>query len=330
MILITGATGHIGNVLVRELIGRGEKVRALVLPGDNLAPLAGLDVELVEGSVLEPDSLRRALRGVEVVYHLAGIISIMPGKETLVTRVNVQGTENMLEAARRAGVERLIYTSSIHAIHRVKEGVRIDERLPFDPENCAGEYDRSKARASLAVLKAVKEGLDAVIVCPTGVIGPYDYRLSEMGRLLLRSALSRVQWTVDGAYDFVDVRDVVRGEILARERGRTGQVYILSGEQIRLPRLVELSARAAGKRIFCIHIPRKIARAVSTLMPWYYRLTRTRPLFTPYSIETVLGNSVISHARACSELGYQPRPLCETVVDTMGWFREHGRLRFST
>lgn len=330
MNLVTGATGHIGNVLVRELIARGEKVRALVLPGDNLSPLAGLDVERVEGSVLEPRSLGQALRGVDVVYHLAGIISIMPGKETLVTRVNVQGTENMLAAARRAGVERLVYTSSIHAIRRVKAGVLIDERLPFDPENCAGEYDRSKARASLAVLKAVEEGLDAVIVCPTGVIGPYDYRLSEMGHLLLGSARSRVQWTVDGSYDFVDVRDVVRGEILAREKGRTGEVYILSGEQVRLPQLAALSAQAAGRRVFCIHVPRKIARVVSTIMPWYYRLTRTRPLFTPYSIETVLGNSAISHAKACSELGYQPRPLCETVADTMGWFQQHGRLRFST
>lgn len=322
MILVTGATGHIGNVLVRELLARGETVRALALPGEERTPLTGLGVEIAEGSVLQPAALDRAFDGVEVVYHLAGIISILRGKDTIVTRVNVEGTRNILAAARRAGVRRLLYTSSIHAITRA-EGVVIDESLPFDPCNCAGEYDRSKAMASLEVLEAVQAGLNAVIVCPTGVIGPYDYRLSEMGSLLLNTLRSRVQFCVDGAYDFVDVRDVVRGMILAVEKAPAGEHYILSGEQVPIPRLLHLAQSAAGRFTSCLVVPSGLARAAAAFTPWYYRLTRTRPLFTPYSLVTVLGNSRISCDKARRELGYCPRPLAVTVADTMRWFREN-------
>lgn len=326
MILVTGATGHIGNVLVRELLSRGEKVRAMTLAGEDASPLDGLNVERFEGNVLDPSSLEQAFQGVDVVYHLAGIISILPGRDTIVTRVNVEGTRNILAAARRAGVRRLVYTSSIHAITRADDCV-IDETLPFDPENNVGEYDRSKARASLAVLEAVKEGLDAVIVCPTGVIGPFDYRLSEMGSLLLNSIRSKVQFSVvDGAYDFVDVRDVAAGMVLAAEKGRSGEVYILSGEQISIYRLVQLAREANGQKGVCLNIPPWMAMAAAAFTPWYYRLTSTRPMFTPYSLVTVLGNSKISSAKARAQLGYRPRALAETIADTVRWFIENRRV----
>jgi dihydroflavonol-4-reductase len=185
MNLVTGATGHIGNVLVRELLGRGEKVRAMIMPGEDISPMRGLDVELFEADVLDFQSLLKAFNGMEVVYHLAGIISILPGKNQLVQVVNVIGTRNVIEAARTTGVRRLVYTSSIHALSRVPHGVLIDESVPFDPEHAISSYDFSKASASLEVLKAVKGGMDAVIACPTGVIGPYDFRRSEMGQLIL-------------------------------------------------------------------------------------------------------------------------------------------------
>lgn len=171
MILVTGATGHIGNVLVRKLLEQGKKVRALIWRGEDTSPLRGLDVESVEGDVLDPESLKAAFRGVDEVYHLAGIISIMPGQNPFVWRVNVEGTRNVLEAARRNNIRRLIYTSSIHALRRAPHGKVIDESLPFDPNNPYGAYDRSKAEASLEVQKTAREGLEAVIVCPTGVIG---------------------------------------------------------------------------------------------------------------------------------------------------------------
>ena len=222
MLLVTGPTGHIGNVLVRELVSRGEKVRALVLPHDDLTPLVGLDVELVLGDILKLDSLRRAFEGVEDVFHLAGMISIMPGRNELVRRVNVEGTYNILQAAKEVGVRRLIYTSSIHALRRVPHGITIDESVPFDTQHAISDYDQSKAEASLAVLEATRKGLNAVIACPTGVVGPYDYKRSEMGQVIMGCIEEKPQLYIEGAYDFVDVRDVADGLILAQEKGQTG------------------------------------------------------------------------------------------------------------
>ena len=213
MILVTGATGHIGNVLVRKLLVQGEKVRTLIWRGEDTSPLKNLEVEQVTGDVLDPASLEPAMRGVDTVYHLAGIISIMPGRNPFVWRVNMEGTRNVLEAARHASIRRLIYTSSIHAIARAPHGVTMDESLGFDQNNPYGEYDRSKAAASLEVQKAASSGLDAVIVCPTGVIGPYDFRGSEMGEVIRSASEAHTMLYVEGAYDFVDVRDVVDGLI---------------------------------------------------------------------------------------------------------------------
>ena len=321
MILVTGATGHIGNVLVRDLLARGEQVRALVLPGEDLTPLDGLKLEVVVGDVLDRDALQKAFEGVSLAYHLAGIISIMPGVNEMVQRVNVQGTRNMLEAARVASVQRLVYTSSIHAVARVPHGTTIDESIPFDPDNPVGEYDRSKAQATLAVLEAVQDGLDAVIVCPTGVIGPNDYRGSEMGRLIEECAESKPQLYVEGAYDFVDVRDVSRGLILAAEMGKAGEYYILSGERVTVQQVLDLVQNATGNRIQRLKIPMWVARFITLFTPTYYRLTGKKPRFTPYSLETITSNSEISHAKAQQELGYRPRSLRESIADTVEWIR---------
>ena len=322
MILVTGAAGHIGNVLVRHLLEDGNKVRALILPGEDTYALDGLNIELIQGNVLDPASLQRAMQGVDFVYHLAGIISIMPGRDKLMRSVNIQGTKNILEAARQNRVKRVLYTSSIHALKRNCEGV-IDENVPFDPHNPAGEYDRTKAEASVAVLEAVRNGLDAVIVCPTGVIGPYDYRRSEMGELLREWMQKKPHVLIEGAYDFVDVRDVARGMILAIQKGRRGEVYILSGEQIKLNRMKQLVQKAMGFASATINIPLWLARLAAQISPLYYRLTRQTPKFTAYSLETVCSNSVISNAKAKRELGYYARPLFKTITDTIQWWREN-------
>jgi dihydroflavonol-4-reductase len=325
MILVTGATGHIGNVLVRKLLKNGERVRALVWRGEDTMPIQGLDLEQVEGDVLDPDSLQRALQGVDRVYHLAGIISIMPGRSQLVWNVNVEGTRNVLAAARRAGVRRLVYTSSIHAIARAPHGVPIDESLGFDPTNPYGEYDRSKAAASLEVQKAAAEGLDAVIVCPTGVIGPYDFRGSEMGEVLRGAAEARPMFYVEGAYDFVDVRDVAEGMIAAEARGRSGESYLLAGHRITVREIIAGVRAATGRAFASIKIPLGLAHLAAQFTPLYYRLTRSKPRFTPYSLEVLQSNSVISRAKAERELGYRPRPIAETIADTVRWFLEQRR-----
>ena len=204
MWLVTGATGHIGNVLVRKLIERGEGVRALVLPNECCTSINGLKIETIEGDVLDTDSLLRSMHQVKGVFHLAGVISIMPGANELVRQVNVEGTKNILKAAEEVKVGKIIYTSSIHAIKRVEAGV-IDETLPYDADNPYGAYDRAKAEATLEVQQAARSGLEAVIVCPTGVIGPYDFRGSLMGGVIREAAVSKPTLYVDGADDFVDV-----------------------------------------------------------------------------------------------------------------------------
>lgn len=323
-IVVTGATGHLGNALARELVARGRRVRALVLPGEDTRPLAGVDVERVEGSILDVGGLARVFRGAEAVFHLAGIVAIVPGKARLLHQVNVAGTRNVVETCLRAGVGRLVYTASIHALAEPAHGV-VDEASPFDPDRVVGDYGRSKARAALSVLDAVRRGLDAVIVCPTGVVGPHDYRPSEMGQLFLDFARRRLAAYVAGAYDFVDSRDVAAGQILALERGRAGQSYILSGERVTTAWLMRTLRDLTGARI-PPRLPLWLVRAAAAFVPAYSRLTGVRPRFTPDTVRTLVGNSLISPAKAQRELGYAARPVRLAIADTVQWFRETGRL----
>lgn len=319
MWLVTGATGHIGNVLVRKLLERGEKVRALILPNESREPLKGLEIETIEGDVLDLDVVFKSLRGVKGIFHLAGIISIMPGPDPFVRKVNVEGTKNILHAAKEMGVEKVIYTSSIHAIQRVEEGV-IDEVLPYDVDNPYGAYDRSKAEATLEVLQAAETGLDAVVACPTGVIGPYDFRGSMMGAVIHDAATAKPALYVDGAYDFVDVRDVAGGLISAAENGKRGESYILSGGKITVRYLLETVREVTGRGFFQMKIPFDLAKFAAIFTPLYYRFAHATPRFTPYSLEVLQSNSNISHAKATRELGYKPRSLYESISDTVKWF----------
>ena len=319
MWLVTGATGHIGNVLVRRLLERGEKVRALILPGENSESIHGLDVEAVQGDVLNLDSFFESLRGVRGIFHLAGVISILPGSNDFVHKVNVEGTRNVIRAAKEMGIQKLVYTSSIHAIKRIENGV-IDEALPYDPDNPYGAYDRSKAQATLDVLQAAQTGLEAVIVCPTGVIGPYDFRGSMMGHVIRTAAEKKPTLYVDGAYDFVDVRDVADGLIAAAEHGKRGESYILSGQRMSVRYLLETVREITGQGFMLMKMPFELAKWAAQFTPFYYRWTKTSPRFTPYSLEVLRSNSNISHAKATRELGYQPRSLYESIADTVKWF----------
>lgn len=321
MWLVTGATGHIGNVLVRKLLERGEKVRALILPNECRESIQGLDVEAVEGDVLNEKTLFESMRDVKGVFHLAGVISIMPGSNEVVRKVNIEGTKNILRVAKVLNVGKFVYTSSIHAIKRVEEGI-IDESLPYDPDNPYGEYDRAKAEATLEVQQAAQAGLDAVIACPTGVIGPYDFRGSLMGGVIHTAAESKPTLYVDGAYDFVDVRDVADGLIAAAEKGRSGESYILSGHKISVRYLLETVREITGRRFFKMKIPFDLAKFVSLFTPMYYSAAKVSPRFTPYSLEVLRSNSNISHVKAARELGYTPRPLYESIRDAVKWFLE--------
>ena len=320
MWLVTGATGHIGNVLVRKLLERGENVRALILPGESRESISGLNVEAFEGDILNMDSVFESMRGVKGIFHLAGVISIMPGPNQFVRKVNVEGTKNILHVATEKRIK-LIYTSSIHAIQRVVDGV-IDESVPYDMNNPYGAYDRSKAEATLDVLNAAHSGLEAVVTCPTGVIGPYDFRGSMMGAVIHDAAVAKPTLYVDGAYDFVDVRDVADGLIAAAENGKRGESYILSGQKITVRYLLETVREITGKHFFQMKIPFDLAKFAAMFTPMYYRFANETPRFTPYSLEVLQSNSNISHAKATRELGYKPRPIFDSIRDAVKWFLE--------
>ena len=321
MNLVTGATGHIGNVLVRELLRRGERVRALVRPGKRPVALDGLDVEIVPGDVLEADSLEAAMRGAEVVYHLAAKISLLPGADPETEQVNYEGTQNVLEAVRGTKARRLVYASSIYALKKPTGGTPIDETQPFEAEQCQGAYDASKARASLMVQRAAEAGLDAVIVCPTAVAGPYDFQDSEAGRAIRLYMRPGLKFYVDGAYDFVDVRDIAQGFILAAAKGRRGETYILGGERMTVKEVAQTVWEAANCRSPSIKVPLGLAYLIAELMPLYTETTGARPFFTRYSLDAICSNSQISHAKASRELGFSPRPARQAIVDSVRWFQ---------
>jgi dihydroflavonol-4-reductase len=324
MILVTGAAGHLGTNLVRELVDRGRKVRVFVLPQEDLSSLNGMPLEIVKGNVLDRGSLRAALEGVDELYHLAGIISIMPGRNELMRQVNAVGTANVARCAREAGVRRMVYVSSIHALSRPPKGTAIDETVAFDPHNAAGEYDQTKAEASLAVLAEVSRGLDAVLICPTGIIGPHYYRggspMHGMIRTWMRPGL---HLTLNGRFDFVDVRDVARGMILAAEKGRRGQTYIIRGACLSVEELIAMVRETAGGRGRTIAVPFWLAMLAARFTPLHARLWKTQVRFTPYALETMVSNSAISGEKAARELGYRPRPMRDTMRDTVLWLRDN-------
>ena len=324
MEVITGATGHIGNVIVRELLARGRTTKALMRKTSNNAVLKGLEVEKAIGDILDIDSLIKAFRHTDVVFHSAAIISIMPGRNKFIYETNVTGTQNVIKACIKCGVKRLVYLSSIHAIKEPPCGVIIDESLPLGIDNPMSEYARSKAKASLEVLKSTGNGLDAVIVYPTGVIGPYDYKISSLSKTFIDFANRKLMFSMDGAYDFVDVRDVAVGCILACDKGKTGENYILSGERVTVDELMSMLEGITGVKKPRFKIPIMLAKTAATFSPIYYKLTRTQPYFTRYSIYTLLSNSLISHKKASNDLGYFPQDIKKSVADNVEWLREHG------
>ena len=327
MLVVTGATGLLGNALLRGLAAQGAApVRALVRPTSDLTALAGLDVETVQGDLRDRSSLLAAFAGADVVFHLAGIVSIARGGLPRLQETNVEGTRNVLAACREAGVRRLVYCSSIHAFVVPSGGACLSEASPIDPGRTQGAYDQTKAEATLLVLDAVRQGLDAVLVFPTGVIGPYDFRPSHTGELVLAAGQGRLGAYVDGAYNFVDVRDVAQGLMAAAEKGRSGEGYILAGHNVTVKELLLSIEAVTGTPAPSLRLPFGLVRTLSPLIPAYYWATRQKPLFTTYSLDVISSGCTMANDKAERELGYRPRPFAETIEDTVRWFRKQRML----
>jgi dihydroflavonol-4-reductase len=323
-VVVTGAAGHAGANLVRALLAQGRPTRALVHV-DRQA-VEGLDVEVIAGDIRELESLMNAFKGADVVYHLAAHISILEDERPLLESTNVIGTQNVVEACLRCGIRRLIHFSSIHTMTQALTDIPLDESRPLVESRRYPPYDRSKAAAEKEVRQGIEKGLDAIIISPTAITGPYDYRPSHFGEALLRLANGKLPALVTGGFDWVDVRDVIQGAMRAEEQAPTGAKYILSGHWISLRDVAVLVAQITGVPAPGFICPMWLARIGAPLISAFDRLAGRRPLYTSASLQALRGNRNISHQKATRELDYHPRPFRETLIDTLSWFEETGQL----
>ncbi|HDP81217.1 MAG TPA: NAD-dependent epimerase/dehydratase family protein, partial [Spirochaetes bacterium] len=313
MVTVTGAAGHVGANLVRELLARGEDVRVLV--HRDVRALEGLAVERVQTDIRDPESLAEAFKGAKKVFHLAAQISITGSMGGLVDEVNVRGTQNVVEACLRRGVGRLVHFSSIHAVCPGDGRPEMDEKSPYVDAKKGVAYDCSKAMGERVVREGMERGLDAVIVGPTAVIGPYDFKLSPMGEVLYNLFRGKMPALVNGGFDWVDARDVAAGAILAAEKGGRGERYLLSGHYYSLRELALLAEGVSGVKAPSIAVPIWLAGLGAPFSLALSKLTGKRPLYTPESLRALRESRPVSSRKARDELGYSPRPLGETVRD---------------
>ena len=321
---VTGASGHLGGNLVRTLLAEGRTVRVLVR--SDRRSLQGLDVQVVEGDISDPRALRALMDGADTAFHFAGRISIVGGEGGLVERTNVSGVRNIVQACRDAGVKRLVHCSSIHAFNTRPSDRVIDERRELALAPGHAPYDRSKAEGQAVVLDAVRHGLDAVIVNPGAVVGPFDYKVSRMGSVFLDIYHGRLPMLIDGGYNWVDARDVARGALLAEQKGRTGESYLLTGHWVHIVEVSRLIGRFTGRPTTQAAAPIWLAYAASWLSLGWGKVHGTAPKFTPAAITAIKSHRMISHEKASRELGYETRPFEDTMRDTMEWFRAAGML----
>lgn len=323
MILVTGARGHIGNVLVRLLHEKGHRDLRLMVQSGDTAFIERYAKEIVRCDIRDFKAVEDAVRGCTDVFHLAGYIHMSATNKQLLNDINVGGVENIVNACLSCGVKRLVHVSSIHALSPSAER-RIDETIDPDLNHCADEYSRTKLKGTLEVMSACEQrGLNAVVVFPTGVIGPHDYRSSMTGIMFKKYiGASGTKLCFKGKFDFVDVRDVADGIYRAWQYGEAGQGYILSGEQCSIDNMIRLIGRCSGKKLRTISVPACLVKACACLMPAYYQLARKTPIITKETVEVMVSGVSISNEKAKSKLGFCPRPLEITMQDTVKWHRE--------
>ena len=324
--IVTGAAGHLGSHVVRALLSRGKQVRALVLPNETCPDFIDINRHLLKeykGNVCDPASIKQifedsAPEGI-IIIHCAGIVTITKKEDRRVYDVNVGGTANIINMCKRYPVKRLVYISSVHAIPPLPRGQIMREVPSFDPDAVPGYYDKTKAIATQLVLNAAKDGLNAVVVHPAGIIGPHGLPTGNMARLIAQYIRGKLPAAIHGGFDFVDVRDVADGIIAAATKGKSGECYILSNRFIDLKEIFDILAQAGALKKLKLYLPLWVAKAATPFTELYYRLARKTPLFTGNSLKIISGNGMYSHEKASRELNYFTRSLKETLTDTALW-----------
>jgi len=325
---VTGATGFVGSAVAYALEARGAAVRVLARRGSDRRNLAGLRAEIVEGDLTDPASLSRAVAGCRYLFHVAADYRLWVPDPAAMLAANVGGTQALMLAAQAAGVERIVYCSSVAALGLTKNGAAADEATPVTEAAIIGPYKRSKYLAEQAVLALVHDrGLPAVIVNPSTPVGPRDIKPTPTGRMIRDAASGRMPAYLDTGLNIVHVDDVAQGHLLAMERGRVGEKYILGGEDFHLATLLALVEDAAGRRGPRLKLHEGLLWPIALLNEAVAHVAKIEPKVTRDHLRMARKKMFFSSAKARAELGYAPRPAREAVVDAIAWFRANGMVR---
>ncbi len=325
IVLVTGVSGFVGSAVARALAARGATVRGLVRSTSPRANLADFPGTLVEGDARDPASMARAMVGVSRLFHVAADYRIWAPDTEEIVRNNLASTQTVMVAARDAGVERVVYTSSVATLKPVSGGAA-DETSAATPEQAVGAYKRSKVVAERLVEAMMAEGLPAVIVNPSTPIGPHDVKPTPTGRIIVEAARGKMPAFVDSGLNLVHVDDVAQGHLLAMERGRIGERYILGGEDVSLGEMLGEIAAQVGHRPPTIAIPRGVLFPLAYANEALARITGKEPFLTVDSLRMAAHHMFYSSAKAQAELGYRARPWPEAIADALAWFGAQGML----
>ncbi len=327
--IVTGAAGHLGRTIIDSLEFTGCDVLGFDLPSTESICDFPKNVRMFYGDVTVKEDLKKVFEAAsayqkQYVVHCAGIVSITERNKKQVERVNIGGTKNIAELCLQYKVTRLVYVSSVHAIPET--GHLLTEVRSFDPETVDGTYAKTKAVAGNVVLKAVADGLDAVIVHPSGLLGPNDHGRGHLTQLVVDFVRGRLTACVKGGYDFVDVRDVADGILRCCSLANRGDTFILSNRYYDIKEILDIISDITGRRKIKTVLPMWFAKSTAPLSVAYYRLLRQPPLYTSYSLSTLTGGAVFSHEKATKQLGYTTRDIKTTLYDEIEWLKKIKRL----
>ncbi|MGE5504701.1 MAG: hopanoid-associated sugar epimerase [Actinomycetota bacterium] len=323
-ILVTGATGFVGSALARLLLARGQRVRCLVRPNSDRRNLEGLPVELAEGRLEDEASLARAVAGCSALIHAAADYRLWVPDPAAMLKANVDGTRALMRAAQSAGIDRVVYTSSVAVLGHSPTGVA-DEDTPSTLADMVGPYKQSKFLAEAEVRRLIaEEGLKAVIVNPSTPIGPGDIKPTPTGRMIVEAASGRMPAYVDTGLNIVHVDDVAHGHLLALDKGKVGERYILGGDDMNLADILAEIARLTGRKAPTVKLPRLPLFPLAAAAELWGRLTGAEPFVTIDGLRMARWRMFFSSAKAERELGYVHRPAAQALADAVAWFKAKG------
>jgi dihydroflavonol-4-reductase len=325
--LVTGATGFVGSAVARALLAEGCRVRVLARTASSRRNLDGLDIEVMEGDLGDPASLTRVMSGVRWLFHVAADYRLWAKDPEEIVRNNLSGTRAIMEAAKAAGVDRIVYTSSVATLGFRDDGRPSAEDMPIQPNDAIGAYKRSKVVAERLVEAMVRdESLPAVIVNPSTPIGPRDIKPTPTGRIIVEAATGKIPAFVDTGLNLVHVDDVAKGHLLAMRSGKIGARYILGGEDVSLRQMLTDIAGMVGRKPPTVNLPRAPLYPLAVFMETVGQLTGKEPMLTRDALKMASHRMFFSSQKARAELGYSARPYREGLEDALAWFGAEGYL----